>query len=125
MGMEALSEPQRRNETLGFMPANQMSATVKPLPAGEDFIQTALRSPLTAVAAALLLRFLFLYLAYQVGGSFFAVGQEAGNVAWSLALGHGFSSPLNGMQGPTAWVAPVYPALLALGFKLLSMNPYH
>jgi 4-amino-4-deoxy-L-arabinose transferase-like glycosyltransferase len=77
------------------------------------------------VAAALLLRLVFLYLAYQAGGNFFAVGQEAGNVAWALALGHGFSSPLNGMQGPTAWVAPVYPALLALGFKLLSMNPYH
>jgi 4-amino-4-deoxy-L-arabinose transferase-like glycosyltransferase len=102
-----------------------MSATAELPPAGEDFIQTALRSPLTAVAAALLLRLLFLYLAYQAGGSFFAVGQEAGNVAWSLALGHGFSSPLNGMQGPTAWVAPIYPALLALGFKLLSMNPYH
>src|SRR5207245_2904347 len=34
------------------------------------------------------------------------------------------SSPLIGMQGPTAWVAPVYPLLLALGFKLLNMNPY-
>src|ERR1700747_3697181 len=106
------------------MRASQMSATAELPPAGEDFIQTALRSPLTAVAAALLLRLLFLYLAYQAGGIFFAVGQEAGNVAWALALGRGFSAPLNGMQGPTAWVAPVYPALLALGFKLLSMNPY-
>ena len=107
------------------MPASQKSATAKPSSAGEDLIQTALRSPLTAVAGALLLRLLFLYSAYQAGGNFFPVGQEAGNVAWSLALGHGFSSPLSGMLGPTAWVAPVYPALLALGFKLLSMNPYH
>ena len=73
---------------------------------------------------ALLLRLGFLYLAHQAAGDFFAVGQEAGNVAWALALGHGFSSPLTSMQGPTAWVAPVYPFLLALGFKLLSMNPY-
>jgi Dolichyl-phosphate-mannose-protein mannosyltransferase len=91
----------------------------------EEVHQLGLRAPATAVAAALLLRLGFLYLAHQAGGNFFSVGQEAGNVAWSLALGHGFSSPLVGMQGPTAWVAPVYPFLLALGFKLLSMNPYH
>src|SRR4029077_13132315 len=91
----------------------------------EDSLQAGLRSPATAVAAALLLRLGFLCLAHQAGGNFFPVGQEAGNVAWSLALGHGFLAPVGGMQGPTAWVAPVYPFLLALGFKLLSMNPYH
>ncbi len=103
-------------------PANSAVAILSPR---EDAVQTGLRSPATAVAVALLLRLGFLYLAHQAGGNFFSVGQEAGNVAWSLALGHGFSSPLVGMQGPTAWVAPVYPFLLALGFKLLSMNPYH
>jgi hypothetical protein len=107
------------------MTASQSTATVAISPSREDFLQAALRSPATAVAAALLLRLAFLYLAHQAGGDFFAVGQEAGNVAWALALGHGFSSPLDGMQGPTAWVAPVYPLLLALGFKLLRMNPYH
>ena len=117
--------PLRQNETLESMRTSQASSTVAISPFREDFIQTALRSPVTAAAAALLLRFSFLYLAHQAGGDFFPVGQEAGNVAWALALGHGFSSPLIGMQGPTAWVAPVYPILLALGFKLLSMNPYH
>ncbi|PYU17771.1 MAG: hypothetical protein DMG32_27330, partial [Acidobacteria bacterium] len=117
--------PLRQNETLEFMRTSQASSTAVISPLREDFIQAAMRSPLTAVAAALLLRLGFLYLAHQAGGDFFAVGQEAGNVAWALALGHGFSSPLVGMQGPTAWVAPVYPMLLALGFKLLSMNPYH
>jgi hypothetical protein len=108
-----------------FMRTSHASSTAAISPFPEDFIPAALRSPLTAAAAALLLRFSFLYLAHQAGGNFFPVGQEAGNVAWALALGHGFSSPLIGMQGPTAWVAPVYPILLALGFKLLSMNPYH
>jgi len=106
------------------MTARASSAAEVSLPR-EDFVQTALRSPLTAGAAALLLRLGFLVLAHQAGGGFFPVGQEAGNVAWAMALGHGFSAPLNGMKGPTAWVAPVYPILLALGFKLLSMNPYH
>ena len=114
-----------RNETLEFMRTSQASSTVAVSSPREDVLQAAMRSPLTAVAAALLLRLGFLFLAQQAGGNFFAVGQEAGNIAWSIALGRGFSSPLIGMQGPTAWVAPVYPYLLALGFKLLSMNPYH
>jgi len=115
----------RRNETLEFMRTRQAGSTVAISSAREDFLQAALQSPATALAAALLLRLGFLYWAHQFGGDFFPVGQEAGNIAWALALGRGFSAPLSGMQGPTAWVAPVYPALLALGFKLLSMNPYH
>lgn len=106
------------------MRASQASTAVD-IPAPQtDFLGAALRSPATAVAAALLLRLGFLWLAHQ-SANFFTVGQEAGNIAWALARGDGFSSPLVGMQGPTAWVAPVYPVLLALGFKLLSMNPYH
>src|ERR1700730_2452176 len=107
------------------MRTSQASSTVAISSPQEDFLQAALHSPVTTVAAALLLRLGFLFLAQQAGGDFFAVGQEAGNIAWSIALGHGFSSPLIGMQGPTAWVAPVYPILLAFGFKLLRMNPYH
>jgi 4-amino-4-deoxy-L-arabinose transferase-like glycosyltransferase len=92
--------------------------------APENWLHVVLRLPAPAAAVALLLRLVFLYLAHQAGGKFFPVGQEAGNVAWALARGDGFSSPLSGMHGPTAWVAPVYPFLLALGFKLFSMNPY-
>ncbi len=45
-------------------------------------------------------------------------GYETGAIAHSLATGHGFSSPFEGSTGPTAWVAPLYPALCALVFKL-------
>jgi 4-amino-4-deoxy-L-arabinose transferase-like glycosyltransferase len=106
------------------MKASPMNTAVEIAAPREAFAEAALQSPSTAVAAALLLRLLFLYLAHDAGGEFVPVGQEAGNVAWALARGDGFSSPLIGMQGPTAWVAPVYPMLLALGFKLLAMNPY-
>jgi hypothetical protein len=34
---------------------------------------------------------------------------EAGNIAFSLAKGHGFSSPWWQETGPTAWLTPVYP----------------
>lgn len=103
---------------------SQATAVVDASVPRSEFLGLGLRSPATAVAAALLVRLGLLWLAHQ-SANFFSVGQEAGNIAWALARGAGFSSPLVGMQGPTAWVAPVYPVLLALGFKLLSMNPYH
>ena len=48
----------------------------------------------------------------------FGFGQETGSIARSIATGKGFSSPFGGDTGPTAWIAPVYPYLLALIFKL-------
>ena len=44
--------------------------------------------------------------------------QEAGNVAYSLALGKGFASVFRTDTGPTAWLAPVYPVLLAGIFRV-------
>jgi 4-amino-4-deoxy-L-arabinose transferase-like glycosyltransferase len=49
----------------------------------------------------------------------FGFGYETGAIAYSLATGHGFSSPFGGSTGPTAWVAPLYPAMCAAVFKLL------
>jgi len=43
---------------------------------------------------------------------------EAAGIARQLAAGHGFSSPYHDASGPTAWVAPVYPSLLAGMFRL-------
>ena len=48
----------------------------------------------------------------------FAFGYETGAVAYSLATGHGFSSPFAGSTGPTAWLAPLYPGMCALVFKI-------
>jgi hypothetical protein len=44
--------------------------------------------------------------------------QEAGNIAYSLAQGKGFSAVFRADTGPTAWLAPVYPLLLAGIFKI-------
>jgi len=38
---------------------------------------------------------------------------ESGNIAYSLASGHGFASPLRVDTGPTAWMTPLYPLLLS------------
>jgi 4-amino-4-deoxy-L-arabinose transferase-like glycosyltransferase len=45
-------------------------------------------------------------------------GSEEGRIARSIANGEGFSSPLFGHTGPTAWTTPVYPYLLAGVFRL-------
>ena len=43
---------------------------------------------------------------------------EVGNVADSLARGQGFCCLFRQPTGPTAWLAPVYPLLIAAIFKL-------
>src|SRR5689334_12080743 len=46
---------------------------------------------------------------------------EAGRIARSLALGQGFSNPLFGQTGPTAWLSPGFPVLLAGVFKVFGV----
>jgi 4-amino-4-deoxy-L-arabinose transferase-like glycosyltransferase len=46
---------------------------------------------------------------------------ETGHIAYSIASGKGFSSPFQRDSGPTAWLAPVYPYLLAGIFKLFGI----
>ena len=57
----------------------------------------------------------------RVIGNHFDFGFEAGRIARSLAEGHGYANPFNGVSGPTAWLPPLYPLLLALGFKLFGV----
>lgn len=45
-------------------------------------------------------------------------GYEAGRIARSIVEGRGFSSPLFEDTGPTAWMTPVYPYLVAGVFKV-------
>jgi 4-amino-4-deoxy-L-arabinose transferase-like glycosyltransferase len=47
---------------------------------------------------------------------------ETGNIAYSLAAGHGFSSPYWQETGPTAWLTPVYPALVAGVFRVFGIH---
>jgi hypothetical protein len=48
-------------------------------------------------------------------------GYETGRIARSLVEGKGFSNPLFGDTGPTAWMTPVYPAMVAVVFKLFGV----
>ena len=52
----------------------------------------------------------------RVYGSF-----ESCRIAASIVSGHGFSSPYDVPSGPTAWLPPIYPALVAGVFKILGI----
>ena len=49
---------------------------------------------------------------------------ESGDIAVSLARGQGFSSPLRVHTGPTAWMTPVYPLLLAGVFRFFGIYTF-
>jgi hypothetical protein len=51
--------------------------------------------------------------------------QETGNIAMSLATGKGYSSPMRSDTGPTAWLAPVYPLMLAGIFGVFGVFRLH
>lgn len=51
----------------------------------------------------------------------FPFGYEIGRIARSIAIGEGFANPLFGQTGPTAWMTPVYPYLLAGVFRLFGI----
>jgi hypothetical protein len=48
----------------------------------------------------------------------FSKAPDLGFLAHSLSSGHGLSSPFGGSTGPTAFLAPGYPAILGLIFRL-------
>jgi hypothetical protein len=48
-------------------------------------------------------------------------GGEAGRIARSITQGEDFSNPLFGKTGPTAWLTPVFPYLLAGIFKVFGV----
>src|SRR5580704_12279738 len=51
--------------------------------------------------------------------------QEAGNIAMALATGKGFSSPMRRDTGPTAWLTPVYPLIIAGIFFVFGVSTLH
>jgi Dolichyl-phosphate-mannose-protein mannosyltransferase len=47
--------------------------------------------------------------------------QETGNIAYALAQGKGFSNVFRTETGPTAWLAPGYPLMVAVMFKVFGI----
>ena len=51
--------------------------------------------------------------------------QETGNIAFSIALGQGFGSPYWQETGPTAWLTPVYPYIVAGAYRIFGIHTPH
>jgi 4-amino-4-deoxy-L-arabinose transferase-like glycosyltransferase len=113
-----------------FSHGSRRAAPNKLVSTGEPIIGIGVDSsvrPLTQrllriVLVALLLRLVvvgFLYPEHlNPAHDHWLFGGEAGNIARSLAQGKGFSSPMFAETGPTAWLTPIYPYLLAFVFRL-------
>jgi hypothetical protein len=75
-------------------------------------------SRIIALAASLRLGVLWLVATHFPHDWLFKRGIELGLVADSLQAGRGFSSPYGGSTGPTALIAPGYPVIVAVIFRL-------
>ncbi len=81
---------------------------------------TSILIPAVIVALAIRLIVMYFLLPEQLSPdhNHWHFGYEAGQIASAIVQGHGFSSPLFEETGPTAWMTPVYPYLIAAVFKL-------
>lgn len=95
----------------------ELPATRSAIPEGRTYIKTIL-----ALALVSRLGIVWLTLSRYPRSWFFSNSPDLSFLAQSLSSGHGFSSPFGGSTGPTAFLAPGYPAMVALVFHLLGSN---
>jgi dolichyl-phosphate-mannose-protein mannosyltransferase len=85
-------------------------------------LSSLLRSPALAAAVAFALRMVLLWLSHHnenpAAPRFESVGLESSLVAASIAAGKGFFGPYPNYQATTAVLAPVYPFLGSIGYRL-------
>ena len=83
------------------------------------------RAPLAIFWTGFLLRVLYIALAHtyriRLAEDHLQFGWEMGRIARALVTGYGYADPFTGHTGPTAWVPPLYPLLLAGVFKLFGI----
>lgn len=83
------------------------------------------QSPLAIFLVAVTLRLIAVRLFYSSTWNEYEdhlyFGFETGRIARSIAEGHGYGNPLSVPTGPTAWLTPVYPYLVAFIFKFLGV----
>lgn len=102
------------------------NATVGPATSDEPLSQRRLPSPLISmVLVALVIRLVVMVFLLpeqlEPQRDHWHFGYETGRIARSIVQGRGFSSPLFEDTGPTAWMTPVYPYLVAGVFKIFGI----
>lgn len=83
------------------------------------------RAPWTIFWVAFAVRVLYITLAHtyriRTVNHHFFFGYEMGRIARALVEGRGYADPFYGHTGPTTWVAPLFPLLLAGVFKVFGV----
>jgi 4-amino-4-deoxy-L-arabinose transferase-like glycosyltransferase len=91
-------------------------------PGARPSTQSAFRAPLVIFWTGFLVRIAYITLAHTYRFSpfedHFTFGYEMARAARALVTGYGYADPFSGHTGPTAWVPPLYPLLIAAVFKL-------
>src|ERR1700733_4990702 len=88
-----------------------------------------LRAPWRIFWVALVVRVLYMTLAHtyriRVADDHFQYGWEAARIARALVQGSGYADPFSNSfiahTGPTAWLPPLYPLLIAAVFKVFGV----
>jgi 4-amino-4-deoxy-L-arabinose transferase-like glycosyltransferase len=86
--------------------------------AGHTCLRLSHALPVMTLALALRLLVLWTVIFRYPPKWFFTRGIEMGLLAHSLLAGQGLSSPFGGSTGPTAFIAPLYPILVAGVFRV-------
>jgi 4-amino-4-deoxy-L-arabinose transferase-like glycosyltransferase len=86
---------------------------------------TGFRAPARIFWVGLTVRVLYIAIAHtyriRLLLDHFQFGWEAGRIARAVATGYGYSDPFMGHSGPTTWIPPLFPLLLAGVFKLFGV----
>jgi 4-amino-4-deoxy-L-arabinose transferase-like glycosyltransferase len=94
-------------------------------PSRHQHPQEEFRAPWLIFWVAFAVRVLYITLAhtyrFRPYDDHMLFGEEMGRTARALATGFGFSDPFRGHTGPTAWVGPLFPLLLAGIFKMFGV----
>lgn len=76
---------------------------------------------LSGLALAARLVIVLMYVHTTPVADFWTFGFEPSHIAAALVRGFGFSSPFTDHSGPTAWIPPAYPWLIAAAFKVFGI----
>jgi hypothetical protein len=87
--------------------------------------KSSFRAPWSIFWVGFLLRVAYITLAHtyhiRLSEDHLQFGWEMGRIAHALVTGFGYADPFTGHSGPTAWVPPLYPLLLAGVFKIFGV----
>ena len=94
-------------------------------PGARPYDRSGFRAPLTIFWTGLFVRVAYLTLAHTYRFSpfedHFTFGYEMARIARALVTGYGYANPFSGHTGPTAWVPPLYPLIIAAVFKVTGL----